>query len=163
MPVINVNQVVSIHYTLTNDAGEVIDSSRDGEPLLYLHGHGNIIPGLENALEGLGVGDTLKVTVAPAEAYGERDDEAVFAVPRSELPPGFDAPEGEMVRAQAEDGSVQHLIVLESREDEVLFDGNHPLAGETLHFDVEIIDLRPATREEQSHGHVHGPDGHHHH
>lgn len=163
MPVINVNQVVSIHYTLTNDAGEVIDSSREGTPLQYLHGHSNIIPGLESALEGLGVGDTLQVTVAPADGYGERDEEQVFAVPRSELPPGFEAPEGEMVRAQAEDGSVQYLVVLENRDDEVLFDGNHPLAGETLHFDVEVIELRPATREEQAHGHVHGPDGHHHH
>lgn len=162
MSTIAKDQVVLIHYTLTGDGGEVLDSSRDGEPLAYLHGHGNIIPGLEAALEGASVGDALEVDVSAEDGYGLRDEERMVLVPRTELPSGFDVPEGEMVRAQGEDGQVMFLQVVENQEEAVLFDGNHPLAGQNLHFSVEVVELRAASADELSHGHVHGPGGHHH-
>jgi FKBP-type peptidyl-prolyl cis-trans isomerase SlyD len=113
------DKAVSIHYTLRDDAGEVLDSSDGREPLTYLHGSGNIVPGLEKALDGKQVGDEVKVKVAPADGYGERDDANVRNVPR------------------------------------------HPLAGMTLNFEVKVVEVRDATEEERTHGHVHGPGGHH--
>ncbi len=154
-------RVVYIHYTLTNDAGDVLDSSRDGEPLAYLHGSGNIIAGLENALTGKQAGDKLTVQVAPAQGYGERDEALVQDVPRrafegiSEIQPGM------AFNAQSSRGPTR-VVVTRVVGDMVTVDGNHPLAGENLTFDVEITEVRTATAEELSHGHVHGPGGHHH-
>lgn len=156
------DKVVAIHYTLTNAAGETLDSSVErGEPLAYLHGHGNIIPGLENALLGKAAGDKLNVEVAPGEGYGERHDQLIQQVPRSAFE-GVDHLEPGM-QFQAETGmGVRLFTITEVGEGEVTIDGNHPLAGETLHFAVEITEVRDASAEEIEHGHVHGEGGHHH-
>lgn len=154
------DSVVRFNYTLTNDQGEVLDQAQ-GEPLTYLHGAHNIIPGLENALVGKSAGDKLKVRVAAPEAYGDYYAELVQEVPR-EMFQGVDhIMPGMQFQAQTDDG-VQ-LVTVKSVDDEnVIIDGNHPLAGQDLTFDVEIVDVRPATPEELEHGHAHGPNGHHH-
>ena len=156
------NTVVLIHYTLKNDSGEVLDSSERDSPLAYLHGRGNLIPGLERELEGKQSGDRLQVTIAPADAYGEYDEALVQRVPRSAVQGVKDLQEGMQLHARTDEG-VQTLVVTQVDKDSVTLDGNHPLAGQTLHFDVEIAEVRKATEEELAHGHVHGPGGHHHH
>ncbi|HEX4869402.1 MAG TPA: peptidylprolyl isomerase [Moraxellaceae bacterium] len=153
--------VASIEYTLTDDKGNVIDSSVGGEPLAYLHGAGNIIPGLESALEGKKVGDSFKVSVAPAEGYGEKDEGLLQVVPRSMFR-GVDQVEvGMQFHAQTDYG-MQVITVAKVEGDNVTVDGNHPLAGQNLNFDVKVVEVRAATAEELEHGHVHGPGGHHH-
>lgn len=153
--------VVQFNYTLTNNKGETLDQSQ-GEPLAYLHGHGNIIPGLERELEGKQAGDKLTVTVAPADAYGEYMAEAVQEVPRSNFQ-GVDTIEkGMQFQSQTDDGHVMLVTVKDANDEIVVVDGNHPLAGQTLTFDVEIVDVRKASDEEISHGHAHGAGGHHH-
>lgn len=155
--------VVSLDYTLRLDDGEVIDSSDGNEPLEYLHGYGQIIPGLEKALAGLTVGDSKTVVVPAAEAYGEVDMEAFEIVPRSMFPDDMELEEGLALSLRdAETNEPFDAAIAEVRETEVMLDFNHPLAGETLHFEVKIPALRPATEEEMSHGHAHGPNGHHH-
>ena len=154
-------KVVSIHYTLTNSEGTVLDSSSGGEPLAYLHGFGNIIPGLENALEGKGAGDKLSVTVEPEQGYGARDERLVQAVPRSAFKGVEDIAPGMQFQAQGPQGA-RLVVVTQVADDEVTVDANHPLAGQTLNFDVEVSGVRDATAEELEHGHVHGPGGHHH-
>jgi FKBP-type peptidyl-prolyl cis-trans isomerase SlyD len=157
------DKVVLIHYTLTNEKGEVLDSSSGGEPLAYLHGQGNIIPGLEKALEGKQAGDKLDVKVAPAEGYGERDDKLVQQVPRRAFSGAQDVKPGMQFHAQTSGGHARVVTVTRVAGDMVTVDGNHPLAGEHLNFAVEVTEVREATAEELSHGHVHGPGGHHHH
>lgn len=153
--------VASFHYTLTNDQGEVLDRSEADQPLHYLHGHGNLIPGLERALLGKQAGDRLNVTVAPADAYGERRPELVQRVPRAAFQ-GIDVIEpGMSFSAQSNQGPMR-VVVTAVEADSITVDGNHPLAGETLHFAVEIVTVRAATDEELDHGHVHGPGGHQH-
>lgn len=155
------DSVALIDYTLTNDEGDVIDSSAGGEPLAYLHGHHNIIPGLEKALAGKTVGDSLKVSIEPAEGYGEFNASLVEVVPRH-LFQGVDQIEvGMQFHAQTGQG-MQVITVSAVEGDEVTVDGNHPLAGQTLHFDVTIKEVRAASAEELAHGHVHGVGGHHH-
>jgi FKBP-type peptidyl-prolyl cis-trans isomerase SlyD len=155
------NKVVSIDYTLKNDEGEVIDSSEGQEPLFYLHGNQNIVPGLEKALEGKMSGDQVQVSLAPSEAYGERNDALQQVVPREAFQ-GIDALEVGM-QFRAESNAGQQIVTITAIDgDEVTVDGNHPLAGETLNFDVTVVDVRDATEEELEHGHVHGPGGHHH-
>jgi len=153
--------VVSMHYTLTDDSGDVLDSSRGGEPFSYLHGHNNIIPGLEKALEGTEAGFKSKVTVAPTEGYGEKNAEAVFEAPREHFPPDMKLEIGARVYADGPNGPIT-LTVVKLTETGAVLDANHPLAGKTLHFDVEITTVRSATAEELAHGHVHGEGGHHH-
>ncbi|MCF7971567.1 MAG: peptidylprolyl isomerase [Methylococcaceae bacterium] len=149
------NPVVSIHYTLTNKAGEQLDSSIGSEPLTYLHGAGNIIPGLENALADKTVGDKLTVTIEPKDAYGERNEEHIQTVPR-EMFQGIDNIEVGM-QFQADSSNGPAIVTITAVEgDQVSIDGNHPLAGEQLTFDVEIMDIRPATETEMQHGHIHG-------
>jgi FKBP-type peptidyl-prolyl cis-trans isomerase SlyD len=155
------DQVVSIHYTLRDDAGEVIDSSAKREPLAYLHGHGNLIPGLERELNGKRTGDRLQVKIAPADAYGEYDRNLVQQVPRRSLKGIPDVRVGMRLQAQSEHGA-RAVTVTQVSGDMVTLDANHPLAGKNLNFDVEVTEVRPATAEELSHGHVHGPGGHHH-
>lgn len=152
--------VVTMHYTLTDDSGEVLDASIAREPLAYLHGHGNIIPGLEKALEGVAAGHKARITVAPADGYGEHDPKAVFEAPRTEFPPDMELTPGLRVTADSHKGPVS-LTIVAVNEVNCTLDYNHPLAGKTLHFDVEVIKIRPATREEVEHGHTH--EGHHHH
>ncbi len=149
------DKVVTFHYTLTNDAGETLDSSEGREPLPYLHGHNGIIPGLEKELEGKQPGDRLRVTVAPADAYGEINPEMIQMVPREAFSGVDEIRPGMQFQAQAPDGSVQVVVVKDVTEEGVLIDANHPLAGQTLHFDVEIAEVRDATPEELEHGHVH--------
>ncbi|MFO7581038.1 peptidylprolyl isomerase [Guyparkeria sp.] len=155
------DHVVSIDYTLKNDAGEVMDSSEQTGPLAYLHGHQNIIPGLEKALNDKSVGDSFTVSIEPAEAYGERNEEMIQTVPRSMFQGVDEIEPGMRFQAQTE-GGVTVVTVKEVNGDEITLDGNHELAGETLHFDVEVKDVRAASEEEIEHGHVHGPGGHEH-
>ncbi|MDO4223468.1 MAG: peptidylprolyl isomerase [Acinetobacter sp.] len=155
------NLVVSFHYTLKDDQGNIIDQSTDGQPLPYLHGAGNIIPGLENALLGKTVGDKLSVHVPAAQAYGEYNPDLVDQVPK-EMFQGVDNIEvGMQFQAQTDHG-VQIVTVKAVEDDHILVDANFPLAGQDLNFDVEIVDIREATQEELDHGHVHGAGGHHH-
>jgi len=154
--------VVSIHYTLTLASGEVVDSSADREPLEYLHGHGNIVPGLEEQLTGRGVGDELDAVVPADKGYGEHDPAGVQVVPRDQFPPDVEIESGMQFQAQNEDGSAAILTVSKVEGDEVTVDLNHPLAGETLHFRIQVTAVRTATEEELTHGHVHGPHGHEH-
>ena len=156
------DQVVSIHYTLKNDAGEVLDSSASGEPLTYLHGHGQLIPGLERELAGKNVGDKLAVTIPPADAYGDYDKALVQRVPRRALRGVQQVRVGMQLQAQTEHGA-RTVTVTQLTGDMVTLDGNHPLAGQSLNFEVEVKDARQATAEELAHGHAHGPGDHHHH
>ncbi len=155
-------KVVSIHYTLTDDSGTVIDSSAGSDPLAYLHGFGNIVPGLENALAGKSQGDKMKVSVSPDDGYGARDDRLVQEVPKSAFKGVENVAPGMQFQAQGPQGS-RLVVVTAVGGDTVTVDANHPLAGQTLHFEVEIAEVRDATAEELEHGHVHGPGGHHHH
>lgn len=155
------NMAVSIHYTLSNDDGEVIDSSIGNEALVYLHGTGNIISGLEQALHGKAIGDKLNVRISPENAYGEFMEDRVQVISRAMFEGIDDLEVGMQFHADVSSGpGVVSIIAIEG--DNVTIDGNHPLAGLALTFDVEIIDVRPASTEEISHGHVHGPGGHHH-
>lgn len=155
------NSVVAIAYTLTDDEGQIIDQSEPGQPLYYLHGFQNIIPGLENALLGKQLGDKLKVAVEPGEGYGEYNPGLVQTVPKH-LFGGVDEVEvGMQFRAETDEG-VRLITVAAVEGNEVTVDGNHPLAGVPLNFDVEIVEVRAASAEELQHGHVHGPGGHHH-
>jgi len=149
------NLVVAMHYKLTNNDGELLDSSEGKDPLVYLHGAGNIIPGLEHALTGKTEGSALIAKIAPADAYGETNEEMVQIVPRAAFE-GVDTIEpGMTFQAQGEDGQVQQITVKEVTGDEVTVDGNHPLAGVELNFDVEVVSIREATDEEIAHGHIH--------
>ncbi len=152
--------VVSVDYTVKLDSGEVVDSSAESRPLEYLHGHKNIIPGLEAALEGMEVGESKHVTVAPADAYGERVEEAMEWFPRNAFPADVELAPGMMFQAHDAQGNVIMLVVREVEDDRVLVDYNHPLAGQTLHFDVTVVDIRPATADEIAHGHVHHAEHH---
>jgi FKBP-type peptidyl-prolyl cis-trans isomerase SlyD len=154
--------VVTFHYTLKNEAGEVLDSSAGAEPLSYLHGYKNIVPGLENALVGKAVGAKFNVTVEPGEGYGEREDEMVIQIPKAEwtLPEHVGA--GEVIELQSPEGHVVPAMIVEIGNEFVVVDANHPLAGEKLFFEVELTSIRGATKEELQHGHVHGEGGHHH-
>lgn len=159
---INNDHVVTIHYTLTNNQGEVLDSSDGGEPLTYLQGAGNIIPGLENALLGKTQGDALKVSIQPEDGYGVHHPQLVQVLPRTAFG-GVDKLEvGMEFTAQGADGEVRRVGIAAINGDDVTIDGNHPLAGEVLNFAVTIESVRAASAEELSHGHVHGPGGHHH-
>lgn len=156
------NSAVSFHYTLTDADGQQLDSSAGKEPLAYLHGAGNIIPGLENALTGKAVGDSMVVAVSAAEGYGEVQKELIQEVPRSAFQ-GVDTIEvGMQFEAQTGQGGNVPVTVTAVTEEVVTVDGNHPLAGKNLNFDVSIEDVRDATEEELANGHVHGPGGHEH-
>lgn len=162
--------VVSLQYQLHLGDGVTFDASTPGDPLVYLHGESQIVPGLESALAGLEQGATLQVAVAPADGYGELDLEAVQRVPMTAFPEGFVPEVGAELVAQGPDGEPLPFVVKGVEKslqgDIVVVDFNHPLAGKTLHFDVTVAEVRAATTEELEHGHVHGPEGHghdHHH
>lgn len=148
------DSVVSIHYTLKNPEGDIIDSSDGGDPLVYLHGAGNIIPGLENALIEKAIGDELDVVVDAAEGYGVYNQELLQKVPLSAFE-GVDSVEvGAQFQASTANGPV-NVVVVEVEDEHATLDGNHPLAGVELHFSVKIDDIRDATPEEKDHGHAH--------
>jgi len=153
--------VVQIHYTLTNEGGEVMDSSEGQEPLAFLCGAQNIIPGLENALLGKQAGDKLDVRVEPSEGYGEVHEEMIQKVPQENFA-GVDTVEvGMQFMAQAPWGE-QPVTVIKVEEDGITLDGNHPMAGQVLNFSVEVVEVRAASDEEVEHGHAHGAGGHQH-
>ncbi len=154
--------VVTVHYKLTLDDGQVVDSSEGDEPMAYLHGRGNIVPGLEAALEGKTAGEDLKVSVSPEEGYGVRRPDALHQVNRSAFPEDAKLEVGIAFQAMDEHENPIAGTITAIENDEITVDFNHPLAGRTLNFEVQIIEIRPATAEEQSHGHVHGPGGHPH-
>ena len=154
--------VASFHYTLTDDQGQVLDSSEGREPLTYLHGVGQIVPGLEKAMTGRQAGDQFKVDVAPEEGYGVHHAELTQSVPREAFQGVDDIQPGMQFQAQSPQGP-RVVTVVAVNDKEVTVDANHPLAGMELKFDVDVKDVREATGEEISHGHVHGPGGHHHH
>jgi len=158
---ISQNKVVSIDYRLRNDAGDVLDSSEGHGPLTYLHGASNIIPGLERELEGREAGDALQVTVEAADAYGERNPDLMQVVPSSMFEGVEKVEVGMQFQAQTPAGP-QIVTIAKVEGDEGTVDGNHPLAGERLHFDVTVREVRDATPEEIDHGHAHGPEGHAH-
>jgi FKBP-type peptidyl-prolyl cis-trans isomerase SlyD len=153
--------VVSIDYRLHLGDGKTVDESDAGDPLVYLQGYEEIVPGLEKALEGKKAGETLKVTVTPEEGYGEYDPDGVEEVPREDFPPEMELEEGGIVTATDEDGDDVEFLVKELRPKTVVVDFNHPLAGKTLHFEVTVREVRKATAEELEHGHAHGPHDDH--
>jgi FKBP-type peptidyl-prolyl cis-trans isomerase SlyD len=155
-------KVVRIDYTLKNQAGEVLDSSEGQLPLTYLHGSGEIVPGLERALAGLGIGDAKDVVVPPDEAYGPVDPEGIFGVPRDAFPPDAVLEVGASFFGEDEEGHAVPVRVVEVKPDSIVVDANHPLAGQTLYYHVDVRDVRDATLEELTHGHSHGDDGHGH-
>jgi len=154
--------VVSIDYRLHLGDGNVIDASHPAQPLTYLHGEGQIVPGLEQALEGLDAGEARQVVVAPDDGYGPSDPSALHEVPRTAFPPALELQEGAEMMAQGEHGEPVPFVVRRVGLETVLVDLNHPLAGKTLHFDVMVREVREPTAQEREHGHVHGADGHDH-
>lgn len=153
--------VVTFDYTLARPDGSQLESSRDGgEPVSYLHGAANIIPGLERALAGKAAGDRVQVTVAPEEGYGPRREDMKQRIPAKYLGGAKNLRPGMQVPLQLEHGT-QLVTVLKVGKFSVDIDANHPLAGQTLCFDIEIKAVRAATDDEVAHGHAHGADGHH--
>ncbi len=151
------HKVASIHYTLKNTKGEIIDSSDGHEPLTYLHGSGNLLPGMEEGLEGKVKGNKFELSIDPEKGYGIRHDQLIQKVPRASF-----QSQGIEVGMEFQTNTGSMITVTHVGLESITVDGNHPLAGEHLHFAVEVIDVRNATDEELSHGHVHGPGGHHH-
>lgn len=155
--------VVSLAYRLTNDKGEELDRADENEPFSYLHGFGQIVPGLESALKGLLVGSKKQVKVSPEDGYGIVEPQLRTTASRNQFPPDADLHVGMRFAADVGGGQPVVFTVTHVAGEEISLDGNHPLAGETLNFDVEVLGIRDATDDEKSHGHAHGPDGHHHH
>ena len=158
---ITTGSVVVFDYTLTDDDKDIIDSSTGSEPLAYIQGEGQIVPGLEKAMEGKKAGDSFKMSVSPEEGYGVHDPENISIVPADQIEGGDELEEGMQLHTEGEFGE-QTVLITKVDGNEMTIDGNHPLAGMTLHFDITIREVRPATKEELDHGHVHGPGGHHH-
>ena len=158
---ISANKVVIMDYTLKDDEGNIIDQSQDSQ-FAYLHGANNIIPGLESALSDKAVGDKVSVRVTPEEGYGERVDAMVQNVDRGMFDHDQELEVGQQFHAQSPEGHMLTVTITHVDGDTITVDGNHPLAGVHLNFDVEIKDIREASAEEIDHGHVHGPGGHHH-
>jgi len=155
------DKVAEFHYTLTDEQGRQLDSSRERGPMAYLHGAGNIIPGLEKALEGREAGERFSVTVPPGEAYGERAVANLQRIPLKRLGFGVRPRPGQVLTLQTTRGPAQVTVVKVGRFN-LDVDANHPLAGQTLTFDIEVLSVRDASEEEVGHGHAHGPGGHDH-
>ena len=158
---ISADKVVLIHYTLKDDAGNTLDSSAGGEPLAYIQGHGNLVSGLEKALEGKQDGGSVAVSVSPEDGYGKHDPDLIQRLPKRTLQGSGEVKKGMQFQARTKDG-MRLFTVTGLMGDMVTLDGNHPLADRTLHFEVQIVAVRDATTEELEHGHVHGAGGHHH-
>ena len=154
--------VVSLEYSLHLGDGKVVDASSPGEAMAYIQGEGQIVPGLERALEGLSAGDQRQVVVQPVDGYGDHDARGVQEVPRGAFPADMRPAVGMELVAQGPEGEPVPFVVRDVGLETVTIDLNHPLAGKTLHFDVTVKDVRAATSEELEHGHVHGPGDHHH-
>jgi FKBP-type peptidyl-prolyl cis-trans isomerase SlyD len=156
-------KVVDLKYRLKNSVGEILDESDAKDPFSYLHGAQQIVPGLENALAGLKVGDKKDVTVAPKDGYGEVNPGLKMVVKRAQFPKGVELEEGMSFEAAGGDGVGMVFTIEKINGEDIHLDGNHPLAGQTLYFSVEVLSVRDATEEEIEHGHAHGPEGHGHH
>jgi len=155
------DKVATINYTLKDKDNNILDQCNDGS-FTYLHGNKSLMPGLENELEGKQPGDEINVVIEPEDGYGERSLEKIQRVPKKIFPPNVEIKEGMQFNSQTSKGDTIVVTVTAIEEHEVVADGNHPLAGKQLHFEVELIDVRDATEEEIQHGHVHGPGGHEH-
>ena len=156
------NKVVGIEYVLKDKKGEIMDSNQGQELLYFIQGQGNIVPGLEKAMAGKSKDDAFEVVIKAADGYGEYDEERIRRIPRSVVKHLKDLAIGAMLQAQGPDG-VEVVTVTEITDEEVVLNGNHPMAGHDLHFSVRVGDVRDATADELEHGHAHGPGGHHHH
>lgn len=156
------DSVVAMTYTLKDDDGKVLDTNVGKQAMYYLHGHGNIVPGLEKALAGKSEGDVVDVVVAPADGYGEHDETRTFEVPKSELGPNVTPQKGMALTMRGPNGMTLPVTVLKVKMSSVVMDGNHQLAGKNLHFSVKIENVRKAKKDELTHGHAHGPGGHGH-
>ena len=156
------NLAVSIHYTLKNGDGKTLDSSSGQDPLTYLHGNGNLISGLEKELEGKVAGDKITAVIPPEEAYGQREDQLIQQVEKSQFSEQEQVVVGAQFQVQTQAGAMIATIAAVDG-DQVTVDMNHPLAGETLHFDVEVVEIREASEDELSHGHIHGEGCNHDH
>ena len=159
---ISEQKVVTMNYEVVDDQGQLIDRSEEGGPLAYIHGNGQLIPGLETALDGRGKGDKVAVDVPPEQGYGERDEEGVQTVARDQFDDSVEIEVGMQFEAEDDDEGHQIVTVAAVDGENITLDTNHPLAGKNLRFEVEILDVRDASAEELSHGHVHGPGGHDH-
>lgn len=155
---LNKHKVATLNYTLKDEDGNIIDESKDGS-FSYLHGANNIIPGLEKALEGKQAGDQINVVIEPKDAYGERNLEKIERVPKDMFPPDSEIKEGMQFEGQSAQGEPIIITVTAIEGDEVIIDGNHPMAGIQLNFEVDITDVRFASEEEIEHGHTHNQDG----
>jgi len=160
--IVSSGKVVGMSYSLRNDAGVILDQASHDEPFLYIQGASQIVPGLETGLEGLKIGDKKDVTVSPEEGYGPIHAGLKMTVKRDQFPGDAEIQAGMQFQAQSPEGHGMVFTIVGVSGDEVTIDGNHPLAGQSLHFSVEILSIREATEEEQDHGHVHGAGGHHH-
>lgn len=164
---IDKNSVVSFHYAVATTEGEKVDQSEKGEPLVYLHGHGQIVPGLEAVMLGKAAGAKFSATVAAKDAYGDHDKELDLQVPLDVFPPNVRPQIQPGFRFRAEHPTLQGnevtFVVHQIDAEHAFVSGNHPLAGKDLKFDIEVVEVRTATADELSHGHAHGPGGHHHH
>jgi FKBP-type peptidyl-prolyl cis-trans isomerase SlyD len=158
---ISQNAVAAFHYTLTDDKGQIVDSSEGRDPLTYLHGSGQIVPGLEKQMEGRAIGDKFTADVAPEEGYGVHQPELMQEVPKEAFQGVQDIQPGMQFQGRGPQGEI-NVTVTRVEGDKVFIDGNHPLAGQTLHFAIEVTGVRAASEEELQHGHVHGAGGHHH-
>ena len=159
---ISTGKVVGMSYSLRNDAGVILDQASHDEPFLYIQGSSQIVPGLESGLEGLKIGEKKNVTVAVEEGYGPIHPGLKMTVKKDQFPAVEEIRAGMQFQAQSPEGHGMVFTIVEVKGDDVTIDGNHPLAGQTLHFSVEILSVRAATEEEEQHGHVHGEGGHHH-
>jgi FKBP-type peptidyl-prolyl cis-trans isomerase SlyD len=155
------DKVVGIHYTLTDNDGNTIDSSQGRDPLYYLHGYGHLVPGLEDELEGKALKEQFNVKVLPEDGYGEYNKELVYEIARDKFPDPKNVEVGMTFTSKTKEGDI-NLNVIGVEDEKVKLDANHPLAGKELNFEVEITDIRDATKEEIEHEHVHGPEGHNH-
>ncbi len=153
--------VVVFDYTLTDDDKEIIDSTLGGEPLAYIQGEGQIVPGLEKAMEGRVAGDQFQISIEPGDGYGLPSEANISVIPADQIEDGEELEEGMQLHTEGPFGE-QTVVITKIEGNHVTVDSNHPLAGLTLHFDITIREVRAATPEEIAHGHVHGPGGHHH-
>ena len=158
---ISEHKVITLNYEVVDDQGQLIDRSEEGGPLAYIHGTGQLIPGLVTALADRDQGDKISVDVPPEQGYGERDEEGVQTVSRDQFDDDDEIEVGMQFEAQDDEGH-QIVTVVAVDGESITLDTNHPLAGKNLHFDVEVLEVRDASAEELEHGHVHGPGGHEH-
>lgn len=159
---IGANKVVTLNYQLSDDQGNIIQTTNGNGPFVFLSGNNQILPKLEEAIDGMIIGGKKSIELVSSDAYGDYDEKAVQQVKRQEFPEGTDLEEGMEFMAQTPDGKPVPFVIKNVKDEDVTIDFNHPLAGKNLNFNVELLDVRDATREELAHGHVHGEGGHHH-